>query len=198
MPWKIPSLLEARQRFVQAAMRGVRSVTQLCGQAGISQKTGFKWLRRFRTFGGPGLHDRSRRPKGSPHRTPTRWLRAIVQVRRKHPSWGAKKIYVRLRQEHPRARLPKRRTITDWLRRLELVGRRRAWARRGPQLPRPALTIPQAPNDVWTVDFKGCFKTRNGQRVDPLTVRDLFSRFILGIRLLRHRYEPVRLYFQEI
>jgi len=60
------------------------------------------------------------------------------------------------------------------------------------------LTIPQAPNDVWTVDFKGWFRTHDGQRVDPLTVRDLFSRFILGIRLLSHRHEPVCRYFQEL
>jgi len=198
MPWKTASLLEARQRLIQAALRGLKSVAQLCRQTGISRKTGFKWLSRFRTFGGPGLRDRSRRPKSSPRRTPSRWLTAIGQMRRKHPHWGGKKIFAHLRQKHPRARLPKTRTITGWLQRLGLARRRRAWARRGPQLPRRTLTIPQAPNEVWTVDFKGCFRTRDGQRVDPLTVRDLFSRFILGIRLLPHRHEPVRLYFQEI
>ncbi len=109
-----------------------------------------------------------------------------------------KKIYAYLRRKHPRAHLPKARTIADWLRRLGLAQRRRVWARRGPRLPRPSLTIPQVPNEVWTVDFKGWFRTRNGQRVDPLTVRDLFSRFILGIRLLSWRQEPVRLYFQEL
>ena len=198
MPWITSSLLEARQRFVRAALRGFKSVVQLCGEFGISQKTGFKWLRRFRRLGGPGLRDQSRRPKGSPRRTPKRWLTALTQLRRQHPSWGAKKIYARLRQAHPRAHLPKPRTIADCLQRLGLVRPRRRWARRGPQLPRTALTIPTAPNEVWTVDFKGWFRTRDGQRVDPLTVRDLFSRFILGIRLLRHRHEPVRRYFQGL
>jgi transposase InsO family protein len=198
MPWKTSSVLEARQRLVQAALRGLKSVAQLCREAGLSRKTGFKWLRRFRNFGGPGLRERSRRPARSPHRTPARWRKAIAQVRRKHPSWGGKKIYAYLRRKHPRAGLPKTRTITDGLRRLGLARQRRAWARRGPRVPRPALTIPHAPNDVWTVDFKGWFRTCNGQRVDPLTVRDLFSRFILGIRLLRYRHEPVRLYFQAL
>jgi len=198
MPWKTRSLLEARQRFVRAALRGCQSVAQLCRDLGVSQKTGFKWLSRFRALGGPGLRDRSRRPKRSPHRTPARWLAALRHLRRKRPHWGAKKIYAHLRQKHPRARLPKVRTITDWLRRLGLARRPRAWTRRGPQLPRPALTVPQAPNEVWTVDFKGWFRTRDGQRVDPLTVRDLFSRYLLGIRLLRHRHEPVRQYFQQL
>src|ERR687888_285699 len=100
MPWKTRSLLEARQRFVQAALRRLQSVAQLCRDFGISQKTGFKWLKRFRGLGSPGLHDRSRRPKRSPRRTPARWLKAITQVRRKHPQWGAKKIYAHLRHKH--------------------------------------------------------------------------------------------------
>jgi putative transposase len=198
MPWKTRSLWETRQRFVQAALRGLQPVAQLCREAGISRKTGFKWLARFRHLGGPGLRDRSRRPRRSPRQTPARWLKAIVQLRRQHSSWGSKKIYARLRRQHPRAHLPKGRTITRWLQRLELTPRRRGHARRGPQLPRSALTIPQAPNDVWTVDFKGWFRTRDGQRVDPLTVRDLFSRYILGIRLLRFNHETIRRYFQGL
>jgi len=198
MPWKTSSLQQARQRFVQAALGGLQSVAQLCRQQGISRKTGFKWLSRFRTFGGPGLRDRSRRPKRSPRQTRPHWVKAIAQLRGKYASWGAKKISAHLRQKHPRVRLPKVRTITNWLRRLGPARRRPTRARGGPKLPRPSLTLPQAPNDIWTVDFKGWFRTRDGQRVDPLTVRDLFSRFLLGIRLLRHRHEPVRHYFQQL
>lgn len=198
MPWKVYCLLEVRQRFVQAAGRGIQSVAQLCRQFGISRKTGFKWLSRFRSQGGPGLSNRSRRPKRSPARTASRWLKEIARVRQRRPRWGAKKIYASLRRQHPRTRLPKVRTITKWLRRLGLVGRRRASARRGPELLRPPLTVPTRPNHVWTVDFKGWFRTRDGQRVDPLTVRDLFSRYLLGIRLLHHNHEPVRKYFHRL
>ncbi len=198
MPWKVHCLLEARARFVRAAVRGIDSVAQLCRQFGISRKTGFKWLARFRSQGGPGLSNRSRRPHRSPGRTASCWLKEIGQVRRRRARWGAKKIYAYVRRRHPRAHLPKVRTITKWLRCLGWVRARRAAARRGPQLPRTALTVPQRPNQVWTVDFKGRFCTRDGQRVDPLTVRDLFSRYLLGIRLLRHRHEPVRQYFQRL
>jgi transposase-like protein len=198
MPWKTSSLLEARQRFVHTALRGFKSVAQLCREARISCKTGFKWLHRFRASGGPGLRDRSRRPKHSPRRTASRWLTAIRVLRRKHSRWGGKKIYARLRQQHPRTRLPKPRTITDWL--FRFGGRRpqRNKTRPGPKQARPALTIPQAANDVWTVDFKGWFRTRDGQRVNPLTVRDLFSRFLLGIRLLSLEHTPVQRYFQAL
>jgi putative transposase len=198
MPWKTSSLLEARQHFVRTALRGFKPVAQLCREARISCKTGFKWLHRFRASGGPGLRDRSRRPKHSPRRTASRWLAAIRVSRRKHSSWGGKKIFARLRQKHPRARLPKPRTITDWLRRFGGRPMRRNKTRPGPKRARQALTIPQAANVVWTVDFKGWFRTCDGQRVNPLTVRDLFSRFILGIRLLSLEHAPVQQYFQAL
>jgi transposase InsO family protein len=197
MPWKTSSLLEARQRFVHAALRGYNPVAQLCREAHISLKTGFKWLRRFQNEGRPGLRDLSRQPHSSPQRTPPRWLAAIRVLRRKHPSWGGRKIYARLRQFHPRARLPMPRTITDWLRRWRGKPVRQR-TRPGPERPRPKLSVPQAPNDVWTVDFKGWFRTHDGQRVNPLTVRDLFSRFILGIQLLPLAHGPVQQYFQRL
>lgn len=198
MPWETPSLLEARQRLVQAALRGIKSVAQLCREAKISRKTGFKWLRRFRHLGGPGLQNQSRRPWHSPQRTPNRWVKALSQLRRQHSGWGGKKIRARLRRQHPRARMPCERTIQRWLKRLGAVDKPVRRAKRGPQRVGPALSVARAPNEVWTVDFKGWFRTLDGQRVDPLTVRDLFSRFILGIRLLHYRHEPVQQYFQVL
>src|ERR1700743_1007957 len=198
MPWITSSLLEARQRLVQAALRGDLSMAHLCRQAKVSRKTGFKWLKRFRHQGRAGLHNQSRRPQHSPLRTPKRWREAIRQLRQQHPTWGAKKMHARLQRKHPRAILPSHRTIQHWIGRWGLARRRRTWAKRGPRIPPRPLTIPQAPTEVWTGDFKGGFRTRNGQRVDPLTVRDLFSRYVLGIRLLRFRHEPVQQYFQQI
>jgi len=49
---------------------------------------------------------------------------------------------------------------------------------------------------VWTVDFKGWFRTQDGQRVEPLTVRDQFSRYLLSVRLLKNQsWKPVRRVF---
>jgi putative transposase len=44
--------------------------------------------------------------------------------------------------------------------------------------------VVEAPNDVWTVDFKGWWRTADGTRCEPLTVRDAFSRFVLDLRIL--------------
>src|SRR6266852_3734895 len=70
---------------------------------------------------------------------------------------------------------------------------------KGPVLERPELTMAQKANDVWTVDFKGWFRTGDGARVEPLTVRDLASRYVLGIILFRQQnVEDCRRAFERI
>jgi putative transposase len=159
-------------------------MTESCRLCHISRKTGYKWLRRFLAQGRLGLRDRPRRPKRSPRRTSWVWLRRIQRIRRRQQHWGAKKIRAYLRRRFPRRKLPAVRTMTRWLERWRLTrpGRRRP--PRGPRVERGQLTEPRCSNHVWTVDFKGWFRTGDGRRVEPLTVRDLFSRYILAIRLL--------------
>jgi putative transposase len=179
-------------------MDRTKSVLALCHEYRISHKTGFKWLARFRQEGLPGLRDRARRPRKSPRRTSARWLDLVRELRRKYPTWGAKKIFAVLTRRYPRACPPQVRTISKWLRHWGLTRKRRCRARPGPRVPGSSLTQPHAPNDVWTVDFKGWFRTLDGQRVDPLTVRDLYSRMILGIFLTQSTEPAVRRCFTRL
>jgi putative transposase len=184
MAWKSVSLMAARRRFVKRVLQAQQPFAETCRLSGISRKTGYKWWDRFLRQGIGGLRDRSRRPKSMPWQTTACWRRRIRRVRRRHRRWGAKKIRAQLRRQHPRARLPAVRTITHWLQRWRLTRRRRARPPKGPQVWRLPLTIPRRANQVWTVDFKGWFRTADGQRVEPLTVRDLFSRYLLAAQLL--------------
>jgi len=187
MPWKKQSLIGQRAELVWAALRGRRSLCELCRQFGVSRTTAYKWIKRFRLRGRSGLADASRRPHRSPGRTVRRWVKALVEWRKKRPRWGAKKLHATLRDTHPRARLPAVRTIARWLVREKLVGRKPHRARRGPSLAPQHLTAPRRANEVWTIDFKGWFRTGDRQRCEPLTVRDLFSRYMLGVVLLADR-----------
>lgn len=196
MPWKIFSAVGERWRFVQAALKQIKPFTVLCRSFGISRECGYKWRRLFLQDGRAGLHNRSRRPRHSPSRMPLRWQQVVRRLRRRFPHWGAKKIHARLRRQYPRACWPAVRTITKWLPRLCPMRRRHRHSRRGPRLALPPLTQPTTANDVWTVDFKGFFRTTDGTRCDPLTVRDLFSRFLLAVCILPHqRFAPVRRVF---
>ena len=190
MPWKIFSALGERTRFVRAALQHRKPFTVLCLAFGISRRIGYKWCHRFQRGGPTGLRHRSRRPRSSPQRTTQRWRHILQRLRSRYPHWGAKKIHARLRHKFPRTRLPAVRTISKWLPRLCPCVRPHRHTRRGPRVELPALTQPDAPNEVWTVDFKGFFRTADGRRCDPLTVRDLFSRFLLAVRILPDQRHP--------
>lgn len=184
MPWKTSSIVLERQRFALAALRSRKPFARLCAEYAISRKTGYKWLARYRAGGAGALRDGSRRPERCARQKPARWKRCVRKLRQARPHWGAKKIRARLRELHPRVRLPAWRTIGCWLREMGLVGRRSRRARRGPAVPHPGLTVPRRLHQVWTLDFKGWFRTADGRRHDPLTVREAKSRYLLEIRLL--------------
>lgn len=184
MPWNTSSIVLERQRFALAALRWIKPFALLCAEYAISRKTGYKWLARYRAGGVAALRDHSRRPQRCARQKPARWKRCVGQVRRSRPHWGAKKILARLRELHPRKRLPALRTIGAWLRELGLLGPRSRRARPGPAVPHPGLTTPRRLHQVWTVDFKGWFRTADGQRHEPLTIREAKSRYLLEIRLL--------------
>jgi transposase InsO family protein len=199
MFWKEITCLARRLEFVKLALKAQQSMSQLCRGFGISRKTGYKWKARYEREGRLGLRNRSARPHRSPRETSSTWVRRIRRLRRRHRSWGSRKLAARLGQVYGQRKAPAARTIGDWLKRLKLNRRRRHRSRRGPQLKRRALTMARRSNQVWTVDFKGWFRTQDGRRVEPLTVRDLFSRYVLCIRLLPdQRWEPVRRIFLRL
>lgn len=199
MSLKKMSVLARRLKFVKLVLKARQSMSQLCRLFGFSRKSGYKWKARFESKGQRGLRDQSRCPDRSPKRISPEWLKRIRRMRRRHRSWGSRKLAARLRKEYPRHKTPSARTIGKWLKRLKLnrPGRRRSW--RGPELSRRKLTAPTRSNHVWTVDFKGWFRTQDGQRVEPLTVRDLFSRYLLSVRLFKNQsWRPVRRVFLRL
>lgn len=184
MPWKSIALIGVRGRFVKLALQAVQTFQQLCQLFHISRKTGYKWKARFLAEGRGGLRERSRRPRRHPHQMTQDWKVRLRKMRRRHRRWGARKIRARLKQQHGARGLPAVRTLGRWLQRLKLSRPRRRSRPGGPAVARPGLTRARFSNHVWTVDFKGWFRTRDGVRVEPLTVRDLFSRYVLAVHLL--------------
>ena len=184
MPWPDSSLVKRRLELVRCAQLKRESITALALRLGFSRKTAHKWIARHAEFGAAGLADRKRAPKARPQQLPTAWQERVVALRLAHPTWGAKKLHALLIDVLAPAAAPSERTIVRWLAQRGLCQRRVRRARPGLRLSRPALRWPLRPNDVWTVDFKGAFRTGDGQRCEPLTVRDLFSRMILAIELL--------------
>ncbi len=176
-----------RARFVLALQDGCGKVSELCGRFGISRKTGYKWWGRFLREGLGALKDRARRPKRAARAHGARWRERLRALRMEHPRWGPKKLRWQLRRRYRAAQVPALSTLARWLKQMELIGPRPKRARRGPAVAGQGLREASGPNEVWTVDFKGWFRTANGERCEPLTVRDLYSRFVLGVALLANQ-----------
>ena len=171
------NVVKERLAFVLDLESGHWSMTELCERYGVSRPTGYKWLARHQGGGGSGLDDRSRAPRRCPHRTGD-VLEALIVAARQEYGWGAKKRLRVLRTRHPHRAWPARSTTNAILERhglLQKNRRRRKWAHPGSI---PVAT--QCPNQVWPADFKGQFRTGDGQYCYPLTVTDHFSRRVLA------------------
>ena len=182
MPWKEVSPMSERSRFATDCLSTEWSMTELCEHYGISRKTGYKWLARFLEDGRNGLTDRSRAPLSCPHKTPDHIVELLIEARHRHPTWGPKKLLALLSKKHPDYPWPAQSTTADILSRNGLIKSRRRTRRPGhPGRPDTPMT---RPNEIWTIDFKGQFRTRDGHYCYPLTVADGYSRYLLGCRAL--------------
>jgi transposase InsO family protein len=178
MPWKAVSQVDHREQFVRDCLAERFTVTEACQRYGISRKTGYKWLGRFTANGRDGLMDHSRRPRSSPGETPRDVVEAILDKRRKHPTWGAKKL-LGPESNPATADWPAPSTVALILTRHGLVTEARRRRSVLPSGPGAALVVPTYPNRVWTADFKGHFRTQDRRYCYPLTVLDGYSRYLL-------------------
>ena len=187
--------MEQRAEFVMRALR-TENFRALCQEYGISAKTGYKWQERFLRLGFGGVEEESRRPHGHAEELREGEVCAIIQLKLAHPRWGPRKIrelYLRrhgsVASESSFKRVLERAGLTEKRkhRRVVVEGGRLSSGRKA-----------QAVNEVWTVDFKGWWKTQQG-RCEPLSVRDEYSRYLLDLRKLEDsRTQSVRGSFEGL
>jgi len=167
-------------RLVVAHRSGLYSMTELCAAFGVSRRVGYKWLARYEANGPAGLVDRSRAPRQSPQRMDEAMEARLLAAREKHPAWGPRKILPWLARRDPDLAevLPAASTVGDLFRRHGLVKKRGRRASRTFHVAGALRT--EAPNDVWTADFKGEFRLGNRQYCYPFTLVDAHTRFLLS------------------
>jgi transposase InsO family protein len=198
MAWKELCNVGVREEFVLKALEPDGSFAGLCSEYGVSRKTGYKWLQRYKKGGVAALESLSRRPKQSPLRVSADVVAEVVRLRKSIPSLGAKKIAAllskSLKDEAPNVRTVARILVRTGMQ--QPMRHRKTWAKVTALRPCPLV---KAPNDLWTVDFKGWWLSARRERCEPLTVRDAFSRFVLGISVMAGtEVGPVKLAFEEL
>lgn len=170
MPWKPMNTFELRKEFVLQATVSDLSFTELCSRYGISRKTGYKWLDRYRAGGLSNLDDLTREPRVQPLHLSPEMEEKILALKQKRPLWGARKLRKRLELDGV-APLPARSTVHTVLKRNGLVDREVGLRSK------PFIRFERdAPNSLWQMDFKGWFHTLD-RPCHPLTALDDHSRF---------------------
>jgi transposase InsO family protein len=171
--------MDERLQFVRDAQRDRFTMSELCARYGVSRRVGYKWLARYEAEGRAGLVDRSHVPHHCPHKIQPAMEELLITVRTAHPHWGARKLLAVLSRQHPRIRAwPAASTVADLLARRGLVHKRHP--RRHPVHPGVVRPVTDAPNDLWTADFKGQFRTGDGKYCYPLTLADQHTRYLLA------------------
>jgi putative transposase len=169
--------MEEKVRFVLEYERDEQTMREVCEDFGVSRETGYVWLRRYRAHGLEGLVEVNRAPQRHPNQTAAELERAIVELRQAHMTWGPRKLKRVLQRDQPGRVWPATSTIGEILRRTGLVWARKKRRKTAPYT-QPLAHATQC-NRVWCADFKGWFRAQNGERIDPLTITDAYSRYLL-------------------
>lgn len=194
MPWVTENLMNKRTEFAVKALK-TDNFRALCREYGISPRVGYKWRERFLAGGAKGMSDRSRRPERSPEKLAEEVICQMVRIKERHRAWGPLKIQEIYRRQYGSA--PSLSSFKRVLERCGMTEKRRV--RRMVKTGRVASgQTADAPNKIWTVDFKGWWYDRDG-RCEPLTVRDEYSRYVLELRALPNaRTETVKACFERL
>jgi len=169
--------MEEKLRFLFEYELGERTMSELCQRYEIARETGYVWLRRYRHAGVAGLVQHSRAAHGHGNQTPEDIEQMVLELRQAHMRWGPRKLQWVLQRDEPGRRWPAASTIGTLLKRAGLVVARKKRWRTAPYS--EPLAHAEEANRVWCADFKGWFRTADGQRIDPLTISDARSRYLL-------------------
>jgi len=195
MPWKESSVMDEKLRFIFEYKRKEFPMGELCNRFGISRETGYVVLRRFNRYGVRGLEELARAPQRHPNQTSTEVERAVLELREAHMRWGPRKLRRILERDHPERVWPAASTVGEIIKRAGLVVPRKKRNRTEPYS--QPLAHAMDSNRVWCADFKGWFKAGDGTRVDPLTISDAWSRYLLRCQAVeKTNTERVRAIFE--
>ena len=195
MPWKEICALGLKREMINEWLKMEYSITDLSNSYGVSRKTLYKWIGRYRLHGFEGLEELSREPLRHPNATPIEIAEEILALKRQKMKWGPRKILAKLRNNCPDISWPSNSTGNSILKKHGLVYPRKRRSHTPPYTT-PFLECTQS-NIVWSADYKGQFRTGDKRRCYPLTISDNYSRYLLGCwGLTRPTYEQTKPCFE--
>jgi transposase InsO family protein len=173
------SVTEQRYQAVLGVLSEGRAVMEVASQRGVSRRTVHRWLARYEAQGLEGLPDRSHRPARCPHQMPAAIEVRVLELRRAHRYWGARRLALELvrKQVTPAPsesavyRCLVRASVIDPVKRHRRKEIWKRWERGGPM-------------ELWQMDLVGGFLLADGTSAKALTGVDDHSRFCVSARLM--------------
>ena len=190
MPFQETCRMEERVRMLSEYDSGHWSVSEICRRFGVSRDTFYAWRARRACGEADWFRDRPHSTLACPHHTPALLEARIVGLRRRFPHLGPRKLLWHLERSDGQTSWPAASTIGDILKRAGLVAASKR--RRRPLDPPRRVIAAQAANEEWAADFKGWFRTRDQRRIDPLTITDSHTRFLIETRIVAPTIEGAR------
>lgn len=177
MPWRVTAVEEIRRQFCEEILDTDQSVSEVCRRYGVSRKTGYKWLRRYRQDGSSGLADRRRRPRYSPLQAPSTVERLVIKLKKQYPYWGPRKLHRLLYEDYPDLDRVAISTIA------RILGRNNLVIPREEQVVHPTVVRFERaePNELWQMDLKMALRQPDGAKRYVAGILDDHSRFVLGL-----------------
>jgi transposase InsO family protein len=181
------SVTEQRYKAVQAVIASGRTVGEVASEWEVCRQTVHRWLARYECEGLEGLGNRSSRPAHCPHQMPPEIEAMVLEMRRAHPYWGARRIAFELARKHVQP-APSESSVYRCLVRAAVIDpiprrrRRETWKRweRG------------QPMELWQLDVVHGFLLDDGTSAKALTGIDDHSRFCVLARVMaRERTQAV-------
>ena len=176
MPWNEVKAMDQKKDFIDSVLNDKLSFSESCRQFSISRKTGYKWVERYNVLGLEGLLENSRKPHRNSRELDESTICQILNLRYKRPSLGPRKIKARLEDAYPNGDWPSASSIGNLLDRYGLSKKRRKRIRVPVTAP---LSHCNDVNEIWSADFKGAIRLENGIAIEPLTISDAHSRFLI-------------------
>ena len=180
MPWKVSQVVEEKMKFVVRLLEGDR-MTDLCNEFGISRKTGYKILERYKQVGVTALDNQSRRPHRNANLMGAELSSIFLALKKEKPSWGAPKLRAIFARKYPHSKPPAVSTVHALLDRNGLVTHKKRQNSSEYKARGTSLSVPRNANDLWCTDFKGQFYLGNKSLCYPLTITDFVTRKLFAV-----------------
>jgi transposase len=147
--WKETDKMDEKKGFIFRCWNGEETFTEICRKFGISTKTGYKWLSRFKEQGAAGLAELSRAPKTPANNIGQSVKERILKLKEKHKYWGAYKIQTLYAKKHPGEHVPARSTIEELFRKEGYTGKRKRSRNKAEERMRARVKAEEA--NEWTL-----------------------------------------------